>query len=382
MILRQVPYFNAPIYLPTKASIGKVDEILGPINEVRFTLAISRSVSDAQSRYSSPSSAVLESPRRPLLPETKSVSARTSYSRSNDSFLNRKWPSSSVGNLAEELEVETEEDVEEPEGDEVDLSAGDEALREDVVDSLREVEEIAEDVVEDVERRGDSRRAVDAVRRGVGADIRFSTDQCTVYFILHHLTLLLLLLRVISTSPFPPHVDPLVQQSPIGAVLHEDEYDAQFRFHLLIPRLIVVKDHLRIRDPRLFVYCFEMVDLRSWINLEREKHVDGGERGARVRLLQLARNVQSLPSTSISGKDANCETHFKSFDRLASRMSPRSDSNPHARFLQREHSSGQLAIKADFLRISIPHRVHLIVDLTDWRAVEFDVAIPARIVLY
>lgn len=29
----QVPYFNAPIYLPTKASIGKVDEILGPISE-------------------------------------------------------------------------------------------------------------------------------------------------------------------------------------------------------------------------------------------------------------------------------------------------------------------------------------------------------------
>ena len=34
----KVPYFNAPIYLPTKASIGKVDEILGPINEVFFTI--------------------------------------------------------------------------------------------------------------------------------------------------------------------------------------------------------------------------------------------------------------------------------------------------------------------------------------------------------
>ncbi|SCZ98856.1 BZ3500_MvSof-1268-A1-R1_Chr3-1g05666 [Microbotryum saponariae] len=29
----KVPYFNAPIYLPTKAAIGKVDEILGPISE-------------------------------------------------------------------------------------------------------------------------------------------------------------------------------------------------------------------------------------------------------------------------------------------------------------------------------------------------------------
>lgn len=28
----KVPYFNAPIYLPTKAAIGKVDEILGPIS--------------------------------------------------------------------------------------------------------------------------------------------------------------------------------------------------------------------------------------------------------------------------------------------------------------------------------------------------------------
>lgn len=38
LTIAQVPYFNAPIYLPTKASIGKVDEILGPINEVFFTI--------------------------------------------------------------------------------------------------------------------------------------------------------------------------------------------------------------------------------------------------------------------------------------------------------------------------------------------------------
>jgi rRNA processing protein Gar1 len=35
---RKVPYFNAPIYLENKSSIGKVDEILGPINEVYFTI--------------------------------------------------------------------------------------------------------------------------------------------------------------------------------------------------------------------------------------------------------------------------------------------------------------------------------------------------------
>ncbi|KAI3640788.1 hypothetical protein MIR68_001666 [Amoeboaphelidium protococcarum] len=34
----KIPYFNAPIYLQNKTQIGKVDEILGPINEVFFTV--------------------------------------------------------------------------------------------------------------------------------------------------------------------------------------------------------------------------------------------------------------------------------------------------------------------------------------------------------
>ncbi|KDR81420.1 hypothetical protein GALMADRAFT_239306 [Galerina marginata CBS 339.88] len=34
----RVPYFNAPIYLQNKSQIGKVDEILGPINEVYFSI--------------------------------------------------------------------------------------------------------------------------------------------------------------------------------------------------------------------------------------------------------------------------------------------------------------------------------------------------------
>jgi len=34
----KVPYFNAPIYLQNKSIIGKVDEILGPINEVYFSV--------------------------------------------------------------------------------------------------------------------------------------------------------------------------------------------------------------------------------------------------------------------------------------------------------------------------------------------------------
>ncbi|CEH14521.1 small nucleolar rnp protein [Ceraceosorus bombacis] len=35
---KHVPYFNAPIYLANKSQIGKVDEILGPINDVFFTV--------------------------------------------------------------------------------------------------------------------------------------------------------------------------------------------------------------------------------------------------------------------------------------------------------------------------------------------------------
>ncbi|KAG2061390.1 Gar1-domain-containing protein [Suillus hirtellus] len=38
LIPDRVPYFNAPIYLQNKSVIGKVDEILGPINEVYFSV--------------------------------------------------------------------------------------------------------------------------------------------------------------------------------------------------------------------------------------------------------------------------------------------------------------------------------------------------------
>ena len=34
----KVPHFNAPIYLQNKSVIGKVDEILGPVNEVYFSV--------------------------------------------------------------------------------------------------------------------------------------------------------------------------------------------------------------------------------------------------------------------------------------------------------------------------------------------------------
>ncbi|PSK41622.1 H/ACA ribonucleoprotein complex subunit 1 [Candidozyma pseudohaemuli] len=40
----KIPYFNAPIYLENKTQIGKVDEILGPLNEVLFTIKPSEGV--------------------------------------------------------------------------------------------------------------------------------------------------------------------------------------------------------------------------------------------------------------------------------------------------------------------------------------------------
>ena len=35
----KIPYFNAPIYLENKTQVGKVDEILGPLNEVFLQLS-------------------------------------------------------------------------------------------------------------------------------------------------------------------------------------------------------------------------------------------------------------------------------------------------------------------------------------------------------
>ena len=34
MCVAQIPYFNAPMFLENKTQIGKVEEILGPINNV------------------------------------------------------------------------------------------------------------------------------------------------------------------------------------------------------------------------------------------------------------------------------------------------------------------------------------------------------------
>ncbi|KAG1658500.1 hypothetical protein FOA52_011966 [Chlamydomonas sp. UWO 241] len=44
LISEKIPYFNAPIYLENKTQIGKVEEILGPINNVFFTIKMSTGV--------------------------------------------------------------------------------------------------------------------------------------------------------------------------------------------------------------------------------------------------------------------------------------------------------------------------------------------------
>ncbi|KAI1002713.1 hypothetical protein K3495_g5490 [Podosphaera aphanis] len=40
----KIPYFNAPIFLQNKTSIGKVDEILGPITSLYFTIKPSEGI--------------------------------------------------------------------------------------------------------------------------------------------------------------------------------------------------------------------------------------------------------------------------------------------------------------------------------------------------
>ncbi|OUS41897.1 H/ACA ribonucleo protein complex, subunit Gar1/Naf1, partial [Ostreococcus tauri] len=40
----KIPYFNAPIFLENKTAIGRVEEIFGSINSVKFTVKLSDNV--------------------------------------------------------------------------------------------------------------------------------------------------------------------------------------------------------------------------------------------------------------------------------------------------------------------------------------------------
>lgn len=71
----KIPYFNAPIYLENKTQIGKVDEILGPLNEVFFTIkpaegVQAKSFKDGDKFYISPDKLL---PLERFLPKPKEV---------------------------------------------------------------------------------------------------------------------------------------------------------------------------------------------------------------------------------------------------------------------------------------------------------------------
>ena len=40
-----IPYFNAGIFLENKTKVGKVEEVLGPVNQVYFTVKVDAGVS-------------------------------------------------------------------------------------------------------------------------------------------------------------------------------------------------------------------------------------------------------------------------------------------------------------------------------------------------
>lgn len=71
----KIPYFNAPIYLENKTQIGKLDEILGPLNEVFFTIKPSEGVQatsfkDGDKFYIAPDKLL---PMERFLPKPKEV---------------------------------------------------------------------------------------------------------------------------------------------------------------------------------------------------------------------------------------------------------------------------------------------------------------------
>ncbi|KAK4136229.1 Gar1-domain-containing protein, partial [Trichocladium antarcticum] len=47
----KIPHFNAPIYLENKTAIGKVDEVLGPINQLFFTIKPSEGIQATSFKY-------------------------------------------------------------------------------------------------------------------------------------------------------------------------------------------------------------------------------------------------------------------------------------------------------------------------------------------
>ncbi|KAG8896857.1 H/ACA snoRNP pseudouridylase subunit [Tulasnella sp. 417] len=84
----KVPYFNAPIYLENKNQIGKVDEVLGPVNEVYFTVKMEQGM--VASRFQKGDKVYIAGdktlPIERFLPKPKAVGGVTSM------FLTRVTP--------------------------------------------------------------------------------------------------------------------------------------------------------------------------------------------------------------------------------------------------------------------------------------------------
>ncbi|CAE6468697.1 unnamed protein product [Rhizoctonia solani] len=101
----KVPHFNAPIYLQNKSQIGKVDEILGPVNEVYFSVKmepgmVAASFKKGDKVYVSDQKLL---PIERFLPRPKIVGGKIE-SRFKLVFISRPGYSQSVQSEAEEVQ--------------------------------------------------------------------------------------------------------------------------------------------------------------------------------------------------------------------------------------------------------------------------------------
>lgn len=76
-LIDKIPYFNAPIYLQNKSQIGKVEEILGPINEVYFSIKLDDGVN--ASSFEKESKVYISSEK--LLPASRFTNPKPSGAR-------------------------------------------------------------------------------------------------------------------------------------------------------------------------------------------------------------------------------------------------------------------------------------------------------------
>lgn len=193
-----------------------------------------------------------------------------------------------------------EEDGEVCEVDGVGRSVVDVVRRGVAVDSLRGVVEIG------VDEAGDGVRREDEERREEEVDIRLCALDNVLYIphsIIYtrrcfaaprlqstHLTSSLRFLPLRSDT-FPPGLDPFVHKSSICPIPHQHERHSQLLLHLLIPRFIIIKYHLLIRNTSFLMNRLKMIYLASRINLKRRQDRDSRKARRRIRRFQLPRNV-------------------------------------------------------------------------------------------